>query len=107
MNTPEGRIRILNQLKTLNKINQVYNEGILTEFEKAGGSDKIAYSDAVARAKKATAKETAQLRDQFVNPTKNKFSSLPDASLYKGKRIRDESTGEIFISDGVNWERGK
>ena len=31
------------------------------------------------------------------------FSSLPAASQFKGRKIRDKDTGEILVSDGENW----
>lgn len=105
ISTPEGRKRVLNQLQTVNKLNALYDQSILDQFDKAGGSDKISFSQAESNAKKEIAPQVAQLKQQFVNPNKRSFSSLPDASFYKGKKIKDEETGEIFISDGKSWNR--
>ena len=49
-------------------------------------------------------KEIDDLKDRFVNPNKKAFTSLPEAAAYKGKRIKNKDTGEIFISNGESWE---
>ena len=104
LNTPEGRERLLNQLRTINQINQLHAQGIANEFEKAGGVDKIPYSQAESRANKAQFKEMKKLREQFVRPSAQNFSSLPEASSYKGVMIEDEETGQRFRSNGTEWE---
>ena len=104
LNTPAGRKRVLRDLQILNRLNQIHREGVMTQFEKAGGPGSIPYSTAVSRARKADNKEIMQLRDEFINPNRNKFASMPQASIHKGRRVEDESTGQIFISDGNEWK---
>lgn len=47
---------------------------------------------------------TLELSSDYNNQSSG-FSDLPDAALYKGKRIEDTQTGSIFISDGMQWRK--
>lgn len=47
-----------------------------------------------------------------IGPTENMsfdaqktFDNLPDPSQYVGKKIRDDDTGEVYVSDGRSWKR--
>lgn len=104
LNSPEGKKRVLRDLSLLNKINLLHRQGILEEFDVAGGSGALPYSEAERRATKNHKKEIDDLKDRFVNPNKKAFTSLPEAAAYKGKRIKNKDTGEIFISNGESWE---
>lgn len=104
LNTPEGKKRVLRDLKILNKINSLEREGILEEFKKAGGTGAIPFSEAQRRGRKNKEKEIMELRKQFIRPNNKNFSALPDPSIYKGRRVQDEKTGQIFISDGSEWK---
>ena len=103
INTPDGRQRILHQLRTLNQINQLHYSSVLEEVERAGGSDRIALSTAESLAEKRIKNQVDDLRDRFIHPNKKVFSTPPDPRLYK--RMRDRSTGEVLVSDGTSWKR--
>jgi len=104
LNTPEGRQRVLRDLRSINQINRLYDEGILEIFDERGGSDKISYSGAERIFKKKYKKELDALREEFINPSKKNFDAKPDASKYMGQKIEDTETGEVFISDGKEWK---
>jgi hypothetical protein len=104
MTSPEGRSRVLRDLKNINDINSTYNEGIQDIFDKAGGSDKISFSEAERRFKKEYGKELDRKVEKFISPSQTKFDSLPSAKQYLGKKMKNPETGEIFISDGIEWK---
>lgn len=103
LNTAEGRARVRRDLELMNEINQLHDRGILEIFEEKGGSDKISYSSAERLFEKKYRDELNNLKKEFINPSQKNFSALPDASQYKGKRAKDNKTGEIFMSDGSQW----
>jgi hypothetical protein len=103
LNTPEARKRILRDLQGMNKINQLYSEGISEIFEENGGSGSIPFSTAHALFKKKYKNELQALEEEYVFPKEENFKGLPKPGKYSGRKIRNKSTGEIFISDGKNW----
>ena len=104
MNSPEGRTRVLRDLQELNKINQIYNEGIQEVFDEACGTDQIPWSTAEKRFKKKYGKELNTMLENFSTPENKVFNEKPDPSKYLGKKLEDKETGEIFISDGKDWK---
>lgn len=104
LNTPEGRTRVLRDLKDLNEINQIYNRGIQEVFDEAGGTDKISFSEAEKRFKKKYGGELDRRLKEFATPSNKYFTERPDPKKYLGKKIKDSETGEIFISDGNEWK---
>ena len=103
LNSAEGRRRVLRDLRIMNTINKEHAEGVLNTVEKYGGPSQISLSKAERIFKKDYAPRMKELREEFVNPDKKSFSSLPDASLYSGRKFVDESTGQVLISDGKQW----
>lgn len=103
LNTAEGRRRVLRDLKIINDLNRMHDEGVLDIMEKHGGPGKISLSKAERMYRKQFAPKIKEIREQFVNPEKSKFSDLPSASVYQGRKIVDEETGQEFISDGNEW----
>lgn len=101
LNTKEGRRQIIDQMKIVNQINSVYHKNLKRAYDEAGGVRNID-SDVAAR-----------IADQLSEPTVNKlvskfqeigqFTSKPNPAEFKGRRIVDEKTGEIFVSDGNEW----
>lgn len=101
LNTKEGRRQILDQMKLVNQINSVYYKNLKKVYDDAGGVRKID-SDVAERL-------AGKLSEPAVNKLSNKFkeigqfSSRPNPAEFQGRRIQDEKTGEIFISDGNDW----
>lgn len=104
LNSPEGKQRILKDLKAINDISQVYNEGIQDVFEEAGGSDKISFSEAERRFKRKYGSEMKRKIDKFVIDENKTMSEKPAPRNSIGRKIRDKETGEVFISDGTQWK---
>ncbi|HEX5553456.1 MAG TPA: hypothetical protein VFX43_09430 [Chitinophagaceae bacterium] len=102
-NTPEGRERILRDLRIINEINRLHNEGISSIFEEKGGSGAIPFSEAERLFTKQYKDRVDSLKKQFIHgeiaSNKGGFS----AYKYKGKTIEDPETEERFKSDGVRW----
>ena len=103
LNSPEGRRRVLRDLRILNKLNVMHDQGVLDIVEREGGAGKISISQAERRYKKENAGAIKELKEEFVNPEKKVFSKVPDASLYPGRSYEDTETGEKFISNGKEW----
>lgn len=106
MNTPEGRTRVLRDLKLINQINQFQNEELLKIFDEHGGPGSIPFSTAERIFEKQNKDKLKEWHDEFVEPTKKKFSGLDQADPKKlmGRKIRDSSTGEVYVSDGNEWK---
>lgn len=102
--SPEGRERVLRDLKEINGINQLYNRGIQEVFDEAGGSDKISFSQAERKFKQKYSDQLQKKLKEFSMPQKEKYNELPDANKFLGKKMRNPDTGEIFISDGKEWK---
>ncbi len=102
LNSPEGRRRVLRDLKLINDINQMEAEGVLDIIDREGGQGNISLS----KAKRIFAKEfepkRKELAEEFVNPEKKEFNSPPNAANYTGKRLQDDQ-GKVFISNGKEW----
>lgn len=103
LNTPEGRRRVLRDLKIVNKLNRMEGEGVLNIIDSYGGAGKISISKAKRMYKKQNAKKIEEIRQEFINPEKSNFSEMPDASMYDGRELEDPETGQTFISDGKEW----
>jgi hypothetical protein len=104
LNSPEGKMRVLRDLKIINQLNQLYENGIQDIFDEAGGTDKIPFSVAEKKYQKKYGTQEKELIDQFVSPEKGMFKQLPDANKNLGKKIKNTETGEILISDGAEWK---
>lgn len=104
LNSPEGKQRVLRDLQIMNELNRLHASGIQEIFEESGGSDKIPYSTAESRYKKRYGEIEKELKDKFINPDKGIMKSLPNPDQYLGKKIKNEETGEILISDGNEWK---
>lgn len=108
MNTPEGRRRILRDLRIMNKITEMHDEGVLDIIDRYGGPGKISVSKANSIYKKEHAKDEINLKKAFINPNEFPFTKLDDfnASLYPGVTIQDPETKQIFTSNGKTWKEG-
>jgi len=102
LNSPNGRRRVLRDLRMINKLNRLHDEKTLEIIEEGGGAGKMPLSKAKAIFRKRYKDEVQALRQEFINPNKKTFSSLEDIdpSLYNGQRFLDEETGQIFKSNG-------
>lgn len=103
LNTPEGRTRVLRDLRLVNEINRFHNQGIKTIFKEHGGSGSIPYSQAEEEFDERYGEEFEALGEKIVNPEAPSTAELPDAKQYSGKKIVDEETGDILISNGTEW----
>lgn len=101
LNSEEGRKQILDQMKIVNEINQVYYKNLQDVFSKAGGARKIDSDIAEDLAERKSEKTIDELVKRFDEI--GTFSSQPAASEFKGRKIRDKKTGEVLMSDGENW----
>lgn len=101
LNTKEGRRQLLEQMKLVNQLNSVYYKNLKKVYDEAGGVRNIDSDRAEYLAEKLSEPITEQLTQKFKQI--GQFSSKPSPAEFKGKRIRDKETGEIFISNGENW----
>ncbi len=104
LNSPEGKSRVLRDLKIMNRLNQLHSSGIQEIFEEAGGTDKIPFSTAEKRYEKRYGGLEKDLMNQFITPDKGVFEKMPEPNKYLGRKIKNPETGEIFISDGKEWK---
>lgn len=105
LNTTEGKQRVLRDLQLMNKLNQLHATGMLEIFDEYGGPGALPFSKAERIFDKKYKDEINEIKKEFVNPTQKTYKSLNDAnpSKFMGKKIQDEETGEIFVSDGKSW----
>lgn len=103
LNSAEGRRRVLRDLQIMNQISKEHDEGILNIMDRSGGAGSIPLSKAERIYRQENKQRLSELRSEFLNPNKKEFSDIPDASRYSGKRIKDESTGQVFRSNGKEW----
>lgn len=101
LNSEEGRRQILEQMKIVNEINSIYYKNLQDIFSKSGGARKIDADMAQDLAEKRSENAISELVKKFDEI--GGFSSLPAASEFKGRKIVNEKTGEIMMSDGENW----
>jgi hypothetical protein len=101
LNSTEGRRQLIEQMKIVNRINSIYYKNLKNIYDKAGGIRNIDADVAERLAEQLSEEKIGQLAEKFNQI--GQFSSKPVASEFKGKRIKDKETGEIFISDGENW----
>lgn len=101
LNSKEGRAQIVQQMKIVNDINSLYYKNLKKVFDEAGGARYIDADKAESIAEKRTEPEISKLVKKFDEI--GQFSSLPNAALYKGKKVFDDETGETLESDGENW----
>lgn len=102
-NTPEGRERILTDLRALNELNRKYAEGILQIFEDKGGTDKISFSSAERIFRSQHKQEIEDLKERFIKGPESRKKGQFDPAKHKGRKIQDEETGEILESNGEEW----
>ncbi len=103
LNSPGGRRRVLRDLKMVNQINQMEKQGILDVMDRYGGPGSISLSKATGIFRKEFEPRRKELAEEFANPEKKLFKEMPNPSLYAGKRLRLEETGQIFKSNGKEW----
>ena len=101
LNSSEGRQQIAQQMKIVNEINSVYYKNLQDVYSKAGGARKIDSDIAEELAERKSAKTIDELVKRFDEI--GSFPTPPAASEFKGRKLEDEKTGEILVSDGENW----
>jgi hypothetical protein len=103
LNSPEGRRRVLRDLRLINKINRLHDTEVLNIIDEAGGAGKMPLSKAEALFKKKFKSQINDIRDEFINPNRKSFKDSPDPSLYRGQLLIDEETGQKSRSNGKEW----
>lgn len=103
LNSAEGRRRVLRDLRLMNNLNSMHEQGVLDIVEREGGPEKISLSQAERRYRREHSKEIEQIKKEFVSPEKHIFSDKPDPKIYSGRIVVDEKTGERFKSNGTEW----
>ena len=101
LNSEEGIKQILKQMKIVNDIDKVYYNNLETVLDKAGGIRNIDWDVAKRYARKISAPKVNSLIKKFDEI--GKMHTLPEASQFKGRKIKDEKTGEILTSNGQEW----
>lgn len=101
LNTKEGRRQLLDQMKLVNQINSVYYKNLKKVYDDAGGVRKIDSDVAQRLAEKLTEPTVSKLSAKFREI--GQFESRPNPAEFKGRKIRDKETGEVFVSDGNEW----
>lgn len=101
LNSAEGRKQLIKQMKIVNDINSVYYKNLKDIYTKAGGVRNIDADVAEDLAERMSEDKIGSLVEKFNEI--GDFTSLPSASEFKGRKIKNEKTGEILISDGENW----
>ena len=106
LNTAEGRKRVLQDLRLINNFNRLSDEGVLDIIQQKGGADKISLSSARRIWKKQHEGDIKEFKEKLANPTGSKFNSISqaDPSKFLGRKIQNEETGEVYISDGKEWK---
>lgn len=103
LNSSDGRRRVLRDLRLMNKLNTLHENGVLDIIEREGGAGKITISQAERRFRKENSKQIESIKKEFVNAEKNVFDEIPDAKNYQGEVIVDLDTGQRSRSNGKEW----
>jgi hypothetical protein len=101
LNSEEGRKQVVQQMEIVNQINSTYYKNLKNILDKAGGVRNIDIDIAESLAEKASEPKIQELSKKFSEI--GRFPTLPSAEQHKGRKIKDEETGEILESDGKNW----
>lgn len=101
LNSSDGRKQIYQQMKIVNDINSIHYKNLKNVYDKAGGIRSIDSDAAESMAEKLSEPKVNELTKKFNEV--GTFPTLPSASEFKGRKIRDKDTGEILQSDGQNW----
>lgn len=112
LNTPEGRNIILAQMDLTSKIDHLYDDALVKAYRHYGADkitpemvDEIAESE-ISEKKRALEEQLAALdgvSDSVYNKSLPDQSEFPDASSSRGRKIRDQNTGQVYESDGNTW----
>ncbi len=101
LNSKEGRRQLIQQMKVVNQINSVYYKNLKSVYDKAGGVRNIDADIAERFAEQLSEDKVSELSKKFAQI--GEFSTKPNAAEFKGKKIRDKETGEVLVSDGIDW----
>jgi len=103
LNTADGRNRVLRDLRIMNKLTQMHDQGVLDIMDRY--DNNISLSKANSLYAKEHAKDEANMRKAFIRPNEFPFTELDEfnASIYPGVTIEDPETGQTFKSDGRTW----
>lgn len=101
LNSAEGRRQLLQQMKIVNQINSVYYKNLKSVYDNAGGVRNIDADAAERLAEQITEPQINELRKKFDEV--GTFPTLPDASQFEGRSIKNEKTGEILTAKNGQW----
>lgn len=103
LNTPEGRNGVLRDLRIMNKLTQMHDQGVLDIMERYNNNISLSKANTIYR--KENAKQEANMKKAFIHPNEFPFTELNDfnASIYSGVTIQDPETDQTFTSDGRSW----
>lgn len=101
MNSEEGRKQIIQQMKVINDINAVYYKNLKDVYRRAGGARRIDADQAMELAEKASSPVVQEMAKKL--ETIGKITSLPNAVEHKGRKILNEKSGQVLISNGEDW----
>jgi hypothetical protein len=100
--TPEGKRRVLHDVKILNEMKRLSVGGALDVLDKSPRGSMTLY-EAKRKAFKQNKAKMDDLAEDFLHPDRNNFRELPDPSLYKDKIFEDEETKQRFKSNGTEF----
>jgi len=105
----EGKERVIEALKYFGKADQLRFDIMDDIIKKNKGIPPLDLREQIERKASSKLDSLSEHLKKVINPSsenKSSFNELPSASQYNGKKIRDKQTGEILVSNGVDWVKG-
>jgi hypothetical protein len=106
LNTPEGRDNVIKTLKIIRQ-GKIEKQKAIDQILKE--NKNIPPYDLANRVEELIGPKLDNLSAQLVSLAQGNndmsFDKLPPASGFAGKKIQDEETGQIYVSDGSSWKK--
>jgi hypothetical protein len=102
MQSREGRERVIHNLKTFYQASKERADTMSSIIKENKGVPPLDLMDQVES--KSSGRIDKLMRDFKEGLSGKTFDSLPSASEFKGKKIVDEDTGKVLVSDGKEWK---
>lgn len=105
LNTEEGRRRVLRQMEIINQLNSLHNQGILDEFDSAGGVRKVDFDVASRRSRKKIEDQVKELQKEYVT---GKSAQQKEQKLTSeiAQEILKEAKGDRELARKIAKKRG-